>query len=72
MADLSEATRERSEVRRIAGALERTSDAKHDNRAVGLARLRPILHASDHLQALIVAALSTGCRLGELLSLHWS
>ena len=27
--------------------------------------------ASPHLRALIVAALSTGCRLGELLSLQW-
>lgn len=29
-------------------------------------------HASPHLRALIVAALSTGCRRGELLSLQWS
>jgi integrase len=28
-------------------------------------------HASEHLRALITAALSTGCRLGELLSLQW-
>jgi integrase len=27
--------------------------------------------ANPHLQALVVAALSTGCRLGELLSLQW-
>ena len=33
---------------------------------------RLLLHASRHLRALIVAALSTGCRLGELLSLQWS
>ena len=30
---------------------------------------RLLQHASPHLRALIVAALSTGCRLGELLSL---
>ena len=29
-------------------------------------------HAGPHLRALIVAALSTGCRLGELLGLQWS
>jgi integrase len=28
-------------------------------------------HAGPHLQAPIIAALSTGCRLGELLSLQW-
>ena len=28
--------------------------------------------AHPHLQALIIAALSTGCRRGELLSLQWS
>ena len=28
-------------------------------------------HANSHLRALIVAALSTGCRIGELLSLQW-
>ena len=32
---------------------------------------RLLQHASPHLRALIVAALSTGCRLGELLSLQW-
>lgn len=31
-----------------------------------------LAHAGPHLRALIVAALSTGCRLGELLSLQWS
>ena len=29
-------------------------------------------HAGDHLRALIVALLSTGCRVGELLSLQWN
>jgi len=29
-------------------------------------------HAEPHLRALIIAALSTGCRLGELLSWQWS
>jgi integrase len=33
---------------------------------------RLLKHAGPHLRALIVAALSTGCRLGELLSLQWS
>ena len=33
---------------------------------------RLLRDASPHLRALIVAALSTGCRLGELLSLQWS
>ncbi len=32
---------------------------------------RLLAHASPYLQALVVAALSTGCRLGELLSLQW-
>jgi integrase len=33
---------------------------------------RLLAHAGSHLRALIVAALSTGCRKGELLSLQWS
>lgn len=33
---------------------------------------RLLAHAGSHLHALIVAALSTGARLGELLSLQWS
>jgi integrase len=33
---------------------------------------RLLTHASPHLRALIVAALSTGCRKGELLSLQWA
>jgi integrase len=33
---------------------------------------RLLKHAGPHLRALVVAALSTGCRLGELLSLQWS
>ena len=32
---------------------------------------RLLQHAGDHLRALIVALLSTGCRVGELLSLQW-
>ena len=35
-------------------------------------RARLLQHANPHLQALIIAALSTGCRVGELLSLQWS
>ena len=34
--------------------------------------VRLLKHSAPHLRALIVAALSTGCRLGELLSLQWS
>src|ERR1700683_4763707 len=33
---------------------------------------RLLKHAGSHLRALIIAALSTGARLGELLSLQWS
>jgi integrase len=33
---------------------------------------RLIAAAAPHLRALIIAALSTGCRLGELLDLQWS
>src|SRR5688572_9875079 len=33
---------------------------------------RLLKHAGPHLRAVILAALSTGCRLGELLSLQWS
>ena len=32
---------------------------------------RLLEHAGDHLRALIVALLSTGCRVGELLDLQW-
>ena len=32
---------------------------------------RLLQHAGDHLRALIVALLSTGCRVGELLNLTW-
>ena len=35
-------------------------------------RERRLAHATPYLQALITAALSTGCRRGELLSLQWS
>jgi hypothetical protein len=43
-------------------------------RAVGgcdLARKSVLTVAPPHLRALIVAALSTGCRVGELLALQW-
>ena len=33
---------------------------------------RLLKHAGPHMRALVVAALLTGCRLGELLSLQWS
>jgi integrase len=33
--------------------------------------VRLLKHSGPHLRALIVAALSTGCRIGELLSLQW-
>jgi integrase len=32
---------------------------------------RLLAHAGPHMRALVVAALSTGCRLGELLGLQW-
>jgi integrase len=41
-------------------------------RLVGDEEARLLAHANPHLRALIIAALSTGCRLGELLSLQWS
>ena len=33
---------------------------------------RLLTHANPHLRSIIVAALETGCRLGELLSMQWS
>jgi integrase len=33
---------------------------------------RLLAHATPHLRAVVTAALSTGCRIGELLSLQWS
>lgn len=51
---------------------------EHRAETVRQRRLQPgeetalLEHADKHLRALIVAALSTGCRLGELLSLQWS
>jgi integrase len=33
---------------------------------------RLLAHADPHLRAVLVAALSTGCRIGEVLSLQWS
>jgi integrase len=70
----------------VEGHTERTPFKKNGETAIKLemkaetARTRrlqpgeedaPLKHASPHLRALIVAALSTGCRLGELLGLQW-
>lgn len=43
-----------------------------DGRVVDGEEVRLLKQANPHLRALIVAALSTGCRLGELLSLQWA
>lgn len=48
----------------VEGARTRRLDAGTQN-----ALLR---HADGHLRAVLVAALSTGCRIGELLSLQWA
>jgi integrase len=45
--------------------------AKGRTRATVNLLLQLLGHANPHLRALIVAALSTGCRIGELLSLQW-
>jgi integrase len=49
----------------------RAAEGPRDRRLVGDEEQRLLKHAGSHLQALIIAALETGCRLGELLSLQW-
>jgi integrase len=48
---------------RVEGARTRRLTADEERRLLAA--------ASNHLRALVIAALSTGCRLGELLSLQW-
>ena len=47
------------------------ADSPRTRRLAGEEEARLLVAASPHLQALIVAALETGCRVGELLSLQW-
>ena len=50
-----------------------TGDEQARNRRLNPGELEALVqHAGPHLRSLIVAALSTGCRIGELLSLQWS
>ena len=51
--------------------LDTHAETERTRRLEGDEEQRLVQHASAHLRALIVAALSTGCRLGELLSLQW-
>lgn len=47
-------------------------ESARTRRLAGDEEARLLAHAGPHLKALIIAALSTGCRLGELLSLQWA
>jgi integrase len=51
--------------------LEMNAEAPRTRRLEPGDEERLLAHAGPHLRALIVAALSTGCRVGELLSLQW-
>ena len=51
--------------------LDTHAETERTRRLEGDEKQRLLQHASPHLRALIVAALSTGCRRGELLSLQW-
>jgi integrase len=51
--------------------LETRAETARTRRLVGDEEARLLQHANIRLRALIVAALHTGCRLGELLSLQW-
>jgi integrase len=51
--------------------LETNAETPRDRRLAEGEEDALLKHASRHLHALIVAALSTGCRLGELLGLQW-
>lgn len=62
-----EATVEGSRTRRLESSVTLPDGTVKDGEEARLMK-----HAGPHLRALIVAALSTGCRLGELLSLQWS
>ena len=52
--------------------LDHRAETERPRRLQPRERTRLLQHAHPHLQALIIAALATGCRLGELLSLQWS
>jgi integrase len=52
--------------------LDRHAEEERTRRLQPGERARLLQHANSHLQALIIAALSTRCRVGELLSLQWS
>ena len=52
--------------------LDTRAEAPRHRRLEPGEELRLLQHAGDHLRALIVALLSTGCRVGELLSLQWN
>ena len=52
--------------------LDHRAETERTRRLQPRERTRLLQHAHPHLQALIIAALSTGCRRGELLSLQWS
>ncbi|HXG89535.1 MAG TPA: site-specific integrase [Vicinamibacterales bacterium] len=51
--------------------LDPTCEQGRDTRLAPGDEARLLAHASPHMRSLIVAALSTGCRVGELLSLQW-
>jgi integrase len=51
--------------------LETSVETPRSRRLADEEETRLLQYASPHLQALIIAALSTGCRLGELLGLTW-
>ena len=51
--------------------LDTHAETERTRRLEGDEERRLLQHASPHLRALIVTALSTGCRQGELLSLQW-
>jgi len=48
-----------------------TPETPRDRRLLEGEEDRLLAHAGPHLRDVIIAALSTGCRLGELLSLQW-
>jgi integrase len=62
-----EASVEGARTRRLEPSMPLADGTVHDGEETRLLK-----HAGSHLRALIVAALSTGARLGELLSLQWS
>lgn len=62
-----ETNAEGARTRRLEPAAPQPDGSVRDSEEARLLR-----HAGPHLRAVIVAALTTGCRLGELLSLQWS